>query len=144
MKFFKIFLLLFSISFAIGCTQKEVNFKHSSSHHHHKLRKPVYIDFKTQNQVAFEFKDTYTNMQVKIFLKDSEGKKLVHTFDIQDEDSISFDLPENLTGVSFIAAVIQGLDDNNNPVSAVDVYKVGEQEEIDRAKNKILRKNSKR
>jgi len=122
-----------------GCSQQTPS--HTQAMHTNKLKRPVSVSFLSQTVVEVKSGPEAKNLSLKIYLKKDKSKKLIEVFDALKEHKVELSLPNDLSEYAYIVAVVEGTDHQGHQLSEVDTYKIGEQEMINKAKNKLINKN---
>lgn len=114
---------------------------HKSYSHTFKLRKKIFAKFKSEKTISVDFKSEYKNISLQIFLKKKNNRKLLKTLLVKEPSDINFTIDEDLKNFDYIVALVKGIDMLGSPISAVDTYKIGEQDEINRIKERLKNRN---
>ncbi len=134
MKYEFLFLSIFVFA---SCSMKKEHLKH---HHTLKLQNAMSISFKSINEVDFKIDSAkYTNIRVKILAVNHRKEKtqlLLET--VNTSGSLEFSPPDNLQLYTYLVATVESVDENGNNISSVDTYKIGDQDEINKAKKSLL------
>lgn len=135
MKFKTLFICL-TMMFTACCSRQN----HQGADHHKeishelKAKNPLRVQFLDKDLIHFESLHE-GDFELKVFLYNpQEEKKLVYETSLSSSKKLKFDLPENFADFVFLSAVVKALPQG---FRAVDVYKIGEQEEINKAKASI-------
>ena len=137
MNLFKLTLLFIFIGFT-GCTKKlKSTF---TPNHTTKLIRPLSVSFLSSHKIQIIQKKP-AQISLKVFLKSETEKKLLNMASDLKSGVHQLELPEDLSSFSYIVAVVQSTDSNGNPMSAVDTYKIGEQQMINSAKENLKYRN---
>ena len=132
------FIIIFL--FLGACIQKKESHSHEHSHTQ-KLMRPLSIAFLSKDEVVVKMNATgFESLDLLIYHQVGERKTVIYQENIALEDgAIRFNLSDELDELGgILAAVVKGYDKNNQPVSASASYILGEQEEINSAKQLIL------
>ncbi|MGH1468480.1 MAG: hypothetical protein ACRBBP_06335 [Bdellovibrionales bacterium] len=128
--------VLLTLLFLNACSSKKQAVHHS---HTMKLQKELSVHFVGPDKVSFLISSSkHKDMTLKVFavMADKE-KTLLVSKDIDHSAEATFSLPDDIETYTYIVALIEGSDLNGNKISSVETYKVGEQEQINRAKKAI-------
>jgi len=124
--------------FLVSCTKRSSQVKTIS--HTQKLLRPLTVSFLSQSSVTVKQAGGKT-LSLKVYLKSDANKELLATFHDITEDVVSFELPDNIEDYTYIIAVLEHEDGVGQKVSAVDTYRVGEQDQINKAKEVLKNRN---
>ncbi len=129
--------LFLSIFFLTSCSIKKESLK---THYTMKLQKAIFISFKDINKIDFKIDPLkHTNVRIKVLAVNHKKEKTkLFLKDINNSGSLSFLAPENPELYTYLVAIIKGIDENGHTISNVGTYKIGEQDQINKAKKYIL------
>ena len=136
MKYFFILFLIFS-----GCVKNRAIHK-TERRHTHKLIRPLAIAFLSKNEVFVKVGDfNLHSLTLEIFHQTKDSKALVYKNNLERRGGpITIELQEGLEEQGgILAAVVKGLDSNNQEISSSASYVLGEQDEINSIKQIILK-----
>jgi len=137
MNLFKFTLVSVFICFT-GCGKKTN--KPSSHNHTTKLTRPLAVSFLTSDEIKITQKNS-AHVSLKVFLNSAKEKTLVNSISGLQAGVHQLELPDTISDFSYIIAVVQSTDSNGNLMSAVDTYKIDEQELINSAKQVLKNRN---
>ena len=141
------FLTLFLLSL-LACSQNSIKktdknkpgLNHHSHNHTMKLQRPLSVSFKSKNSVLIN-SGLDSAVSLKIFLKKEKNKTLIKEVADLGSGVMTFSLPDDLTDYDYIVAVVESEGKYGNVNSAVDTYKIGEQDLINAAKRSLKNRN---
>lgn len=125
---------LLILLFTLGCSHKAETHKHS---HTSKLQKKISIKFKSIDTLSFTLNEKYKNPSLKVFLVDHlKSKKLLLSTSAPSMNT-RLNLPEDIDSYNYIVAIVEASDATGKIISSTTNYKVGEQEDINAAKERL-------
>jgi len=122
-----------------ACIQKNSQRTHR---HTHKLAKPLSLSFKSKDRVLVKIgHSSISNANLQIFHQIGDSKTLLFDGAVtESKNLIDFTLDNSFESEGgVLAAVVQATDQNDQAISSVATYKLGEQEEIDAVKKRMLK-----
>ncbi len=103
-----------------------------------KLQKNISVAFRGLDYVEFKVKPEFKNISIDVVaVNEKKEKKSILQKNIQFSGSLKIPLPDDIDDYKYLVAIIRAADQNGNEISAVETYKIGEQDQINAAKNKL-------
>lgn len=135
MNLFTIALLLL---FFNACTIMD-NTPEQTHTHTSKLQKRLSIGFEKIDILAFDFKAGHSDVSIKVLAvnKSSKQKETLLSKEINSSGTIAIPLPDNINAFEYFVAIIEATDTNGNRISSVETYKIGEQDQINTARDQL-------
>lgn len=133
----KTLMILISVVFMFSCSHEQKKDLKVQTHTM-KLKSSLLLDFKSISLIKVKLSKDTSNASLKILgVDENKNQTLILEQEIFESSDVSIDQTQDLTSYKLIVATLEGRDSSDNKISEVAVYRVGEQEEINKARRQI-------